>query len=201
MGPGSLRVSGFLGVSVSDRNSDNLILVGRVAGAFGVRGEVRITSFTGDPAALLEYRDLKREDGSPGLTLTGGRPAKGGLVARAQEIDTREQAEAMRGLKLFIPRDILPEPEEDEFYLADLIGCAVATPGGDPLGAVKSVHDFGAGDLLEIQPPTGASWWLPFTREAVPAVHIAERRLIAIRPAEVEDSEIEDAADDNGDGE
>lgn len=166
--------------------TDKLILVGRVAGAFGVRGEVRITSFTAEPEALVGYRDLKREDGSTALTLTDGRPAKGGLIARAREVETREQAEVLRGLKLFIPRDILPEPEEDEFYLADLVGCAVETAEGEPLGVVKSVHDFGAGDLLEIQPPTGASWWLPFTREAVPEVRLAERRLVAVRPAETE---------------
>jgi 16S rRNA processing protein RimM len=79
--------------------SDDLIQVGRVAGAFGVRGEVRITSFTAEPLALLDYRDLKREDGSAGLTLTSGRPAKGGIVCRAKEIETREQTEALRGLK------------------------------------------------------------------------------------------------------
>jgi 16S rRNA processing protein RimM len=169
-----------------DPSASNLILVGRVAGAFGVRGEVRITSFTADPETLVDYKILLREDGSVGLTLTGGRAAKGGLVARAQEIETREQAEAARGLKLFIPRDILPEPDEDEFYLADLVGCAVATAEGEDLGVVKSVHDFGAGDLLEIQPQSGASWWLPFTREAVPQVLLAERRLVAVRPEEIE---------------
>src|SRR5688500_12655947 len=100
---------------------DTLILVGRVAGAFGVRGEVRITSYTADPEALLDYKTLTREDGSPGLTLSAGRPHKGGVVARAAGIETREQAEALRGLKLFIPRDILPEPDEDEFYVTDLI--------------------------------------------------------------------------------
>ena len=166
--------------------SANLILVGRVAGAFGVKGEVRITSFTADPAALVDYKALKREDGSPGLTLTSGRPAKGGIVARAKEVETREQAEALRGLKLYIPRDVLPAPEEDEFYVTDLIGLAVETPEGEPLGRVKTVHDFGAGDLLEVQPPEGASWWLPFTREAVPEVRLAEGKVIAVRPEEVE---------------
>jgi len=181
--------------------ASNLILVGRVAGAFGVRGEVRITSFTAEPDALVDYRALLREDGSPGLTLTGGRPVKGGLVARATEIETREQAEALRGLKLFITRDMLPDPEEDEFYLADLVGCTVGTPEGEALGVVKSVHDFGAGDLLEIQPPSGASWWLPFTREAVPEVLIGERRLVAVRPQEVEPEEIgtdENTSDETG---
>ena len=166
--------------------ASELILVGRVAGAFGVRGEVRITSYTAEPAALLDYKDLLKEDGSPGLTLASGRPAKGGVVARAKEVETREQAEALRGLKLYIPRDILPEPEEDEFYVTDLIGLEVVTPQGEALGKVKTVHDFGAGDLLEVQPPSGASWWLPFTREAVPEVRIAERKVIAIRPEETE---------------
>ncbi len=168
--------------------SDDLIQVGRVAGAFGVRGEVRITSFTADPAALLDYRDLKREDGAPALTLLAGRPAKGGVVARAKEIETREQAEALRGLKLFIPRSALPETEdEDEFYVTDLIGLAVETPEGEPLGAIRSVQDFGAGDLLEILPPEGgATWYLPFTKEAVPEVRLADRKVIGVRPQEVE---------------
>jgi 16S rRNA processing protein RimM len=166
--------------------SDDLIQVGRVAGAFGVKGEVRLTAFTAEPLALLDYKDLLREDGSPGLTLTSGRAAKGGVVARAREVETREQAEALRGLKLYIPRDRLPEPEEDEFYVTDLIGLSVETADGEALGVVKSVQDFGAGDLLEIQPPEGASWYLPFTREAVPEVSIAERRVVAVKPDETE---------------
>src|SRR4249919_1150805 len=100
----------------------NLILVGRVAGAFGVKGEVRITSFTAEPAALVGYKTLLREDGQVALTLSGGRAAKSGVVARAKEVETREQAEALRGLRLYIPRDVLPEPDEDEFYVTDLIG-------------------------------------------------------------------------------
>jgi 16S rRNA processing protein RimM len=167
--------------------ADNLILVGRVAGAFGVKGEVRISAYTADPMALVGYRDLKRENGSPGLTLLpGGRAARGGIIVRAQEVETREQAEALRGLKLYIPRDILPEPAEDEFYVTDLIGLSVVTPEGEPLGRIKDVRDFGAGDLLEVQPETGASWYLPFTREAVPEVRIAEGTVVAVRPEETE---------------
>ncbi|HKR87882.1 MAG TPA: ribosome maturation factor RimM [Phenylobacterium sp.] len=167
--------------------SDNLILVARVAGAFGVRGEVRLTAYTAEPMSLVEYRDLKRESGAPGLTLTGGRPAKGGIVARAQEIETREQAEALRGLRLYIPRDALPpSDDEDEFYLVDLIGLSVIGPEGEALGQVRSVQDFGAGDLLEVQPAAGASWWLPFTREAVPEVRLADRVIVAVRPEETE---------------
>lgn len=168
-------------------STTNLILVARVAGAFGVKGEVRLTAYTADPMSLLGYRDLQRETGAPGLTLTSARPAKGGVVARAREIETREQAEALRGLQLYVPREALPPPEDDdEFYLIDLVGLAVVTAEGEPLGAVRSVQDFGAGDLLEIQPPQGPSWYLPFTREAVPEVRLAERTLIAVRPDEVE---------------
>lgn len=168
---------------------DHLILVGRVAGAFGVRGEVRITSYTAEPMALVEYKTLLKETGQPALTLTAGRPVKGGVVVRTAEVETREQAEALRGLKLFVPRDALPEPDEDEFYVTDLIGLAVETPEGEALGRVKAVQDFGAGDLLEIQPPEGASWYLPFTREAVPDVRIGEGKVIAVPPIEVEDEE------------
>jgi len=167
--------------------SDALILVGRVAGAFGVKGEVRITSFTAEPLALVAYKSLLREDGQVALTLTGGRAAKGGVVARAREIATREEAEAARGLKLYIPRAVLPEPDDaDEFYIADLVGLEVVSPDGERLGRVRSVRDFGAGDLLEIEPVAGESWWLPFTREAVPEVSIAERRIVGVRPEEVE---------------
>ena len=165
-----------------------LILVAQVGGAFGVRGEVRITAYTAEPKALLSYRDLRRADGSPGLTLVSGRPAKAGLVARAREIETPEQADALRGLKLYVPREALPEPDEDEFYLTDLIGLEARDPGGAPLGAVISVQNFGADDLLEIKPAGGgASWWLPFTREAAPEVRIGEGWLTVVRPNEAEE--------------
>jgi len=136
---------------------------------------------------LIDYKTLLREDGAPGLVLTSGRVAKGGVVAWAKGVETRDQAEALRGLKLFIARADLPPPEdEDEFYVTDLIGLAVETADGEPLGKVKAVQDFGAGDLLEIQPPQGATWYLPFTREAVPEVHISEGKVIAVPPEEVE---------------
>ncbi|MBN8551299.1 MAG: 16S rRNA processing protein RimM [Caulobacterales bacterium] len=164
---------------------DNLILVGQVGGAFGVRGEVKITAFTGDGMALVGYSPLLRADGSVGLTLTGARPDKKGIVARTKEIATKEQADALRGLKLFVPRDRLPEPDEDEFYLADLIGLEVRDAGGEVLGRVRSVPNFGAGDLLEIAPAAGGqSWYLGFTRETVPELHIPAGWLLAVVPAD-----------------
>lgn len=163
-----------------------LILVGRVAGPFGVRGELRLTAYTEEPLALLRYRDLKREDGAPVLTLTAARVQGDSVVARAREVADRDAAEALKGVRLYVPREALPPPEdEDDFYQADLIGLAAVAPDGEPLGRVKAVHDFGAGDILEIDPGEGRpTWLLPFTRDAVPEVSIAAGRLVAVRPPE-----------------
>ncbi|HEY0052124.1 MAG TPA: ribosome maturation factor RimM [Caulobacteraceae bacterium] len=170
--------------------TDPLILVGRVAGAFGVRGEVRISAFTADPMTLKAFKALLKEDGSAALTLTAARPHKDGIVARTPQIETPEQADALRGLRLYVPRSVLPEPEEDEFYLADLVGLEAATPEGERLGVVKAVQDFGAGDILEIDPGSGRpSWYLPFTRDCVPDVDIAAGRLTAVRPVEVDEKD------------
>ena len=166
--------------------AEKLILIGRVAGAFGVKGEVRITAFGDDPLALLAYRDLKREDGSPAFTLISGRAAKGELIAKTKEVLVKEAVDALRGLDLYVPRGALPPPDEDEFYLTDLIGLRAETPEGEALGAVKAVHNFGAGDMLEIAPDAGEGFYLPFTREAVPEVRIAEGLIVAMKPIEVE---------------
>jgi len=168
----------------------NLVLVGRVAGAFGVKGEVRLSAYTETPAALLAFKTLLREDGSHALTLLSGRPQKDDLVCRTSEIPTKEAADALRGLRLFVPREAFPEPEEDEFYLTDLIGMAAVTPEGKVLGKIKAVQDFGAGDILEIDPGKGAqTWYLPFTREAVPEVDIAGGKVVAVRPNEVNEKD------------
>src|SRR4051812_35510098 len=117
-----------------------LILVGRVAGAFGVKGEVRVSAYTADPKALLSYRQFVDKDGAPVFTLLSGRVQKGDIVGRAKEIATKEEADAMRGLLLHVPRDALPEPEEDEYYLTDLIGMTAVTPAGQILGRIKAVQ-------------------------------------------------------------
>ena len=168
--------------------TQTMVLVARVAGAFGVKGEVRITAYTADPLSLKAYGPLLREDGSPGLTLISARAAKDGVVAKAREIDTKEAADALRGLRLFVPRDRLPEPDdEDEFYLTDLVGLEARDAQDTVIGRVKSVQNFGASDMLELAPTAGGpTWYLPFTREAVPEVRIAEGRIVAVRPEEVE---------------
>ncbi len=163
-----------------------LILVGRVAGAFGVRGEVRVSTYTEDPMAVARYKALKREDGSPALTIASARPVKDGVIARCPEVASKEAADAMRGLRLYVPREALPPPQdEDEFYLADLIGLSAETPEGEAVGNVKAVHNFGAGDFLEIDPGDGArTVYVPFSKTAVPDVRLSDGRVIVIPPTE-----------------
>ena len=160
-----------------------LIFVAQAAGAFGVRGELRLTAHTADPLSLIAYSPLRDEDGREALTLITGRVHKGALVARAREVATREEAEALRGLKLYVDRDLLPPTDEEEYYLADLIGLEARAPDGTIIGRVKSVADFGAGDLLEITPDGGGpSWWTPFTHAGVPEVRLADGWLTVTPP-------------------
>ncbi len=167
--------------------SERLVLIGRVTGAFGVRGEVRILAYGEDPSALLAYRVLKRKDGRTALTLISGRAVKGELIARAQEVGVKEAADSLRGLELYVPRSVMPALEdEDDFYLADLLGLRVETLSGESLGVVKAVQNFGAGDLLEIEPKAGAAFYLPFTKAVVPEVRLAEGRILADPPQDVD---------------
>lgn len=167
--------------------TDPLILVGRVAGAFGVRGELKIATYTEEPLALLRYHELKREDGTHALTLQTARAVRDGVVARALEVKDREEAETLRGLRLHVLRSALPEPDEDEFYLADLVGLRAEGPDGQALGRVKAVHNHRAGDILEIDPGEGLpTWLLPFTRDAVPEVRIGDGCVVVVRPEETE---------------
>jgi len=168
--------------------AEKLILVGRVGGAHGVKGEARITAFTADPMNLTAYSPLLDKDGAPVLHILSARPSKSGIVARTTEITTPEAADALRGLDLYIQRDRLPAPDdEDEFYLADLIGLTAVSPDGEALGSIVAVDNYGAGDLLEIKPAGGApSWQLAFTRENAPEVSLSERRIVLVRPPETD---------------
>jgi 16S rRNA processing protein RimM len=169
--------------------TDKLVLIGKVTGAFGVQGELRIAAYTETPLALLNYRTLLGQDGQPALTVLSGRSFKGGLIAKAREAQTKTEADKLRGLTLYAPRAALPPTQEDEFYLTDLIGLKAETADGTVLGKIKTVPNFGAGDLLEIQPARGKSWYLPFTREAVPEVDIAGGKVMIDPPAEMSDKD------------
>ena len=118
--------------------ADRLILVGRVAGAFGVKGEVRLTAYTADPLALFAYRTLLDRSGQPKLTLVSARAAKGDVICRTEEPFTKEEADALRGTQLFVPRSALPPPEEEEYYHADLIGLVARSEDGEAMGRIKA---------------------------------------------------------------
>lgn len=167
-----------------------MVLLARIGAAHGVRGEVRVKSFTAIPTALGEYGPLTARDGRT-FVVERLRPAKEVVVAKFRGIDDRGTAEALNGTDLYVPRQRLPAEEEDEYYHSDLIGLAAATEAGEPLGTVVAVHDFGAGDILEIAPSRGPTLMLPFTREAVPAIDLAARSLIAVPPPDVEADEDE----------
>jgi 16S rRNA processing protein RimM len=162
--------------------TDDLVLVGAIAGAFGVRGEVRIRTFTAEPEGVVAYGPLLDAQGRVVLTPKRWRPIKDGLAITAPEIPSREAAEALRNTPLHVPRGALPPAEPDEFYHVDLIGCRVETPDGDLVGEVIAVHDFGAGDVLELRDGGGRQRFIEFSRAQVPGVDIAGRRLVALPP-------------------
>ncbi len=155
---------------------DEMVCVGAIAGAFGVHGEARIKSFCAEPAEIARYSPLTTEDGRE-FRLRITRPLKGAFAARLSGVETREAAESLRGTRLYAPRERLPALAEDEYYHADLIGLEVVDTGGAVLGRVRAVHDFGAGDVVEVAGPV--ELMLPFTRAAVPTVDLAAGRLVA----------------------
>lgn len=150
------------------------VCVGAIAGAFGVQGEVRLKSFTADPEALADYAPLETEDGTRSFDIVITRAIKQGYAASLSGVATKEQADALKGVRLFAPRDRLPSLPDDEFYHADLIGLLVFDTGGVEVGKVHSVQNHGAADLLEIKVPgKSATVLLPFTLLAVPTVDLA----------------------------
>ncbi|KPQ05820.1 MAG: 16S rRNA processing protein RimM [Rhodobacteraceae bacterium HLUCCA12] len=158
------------------------VCVGAVAGAFGVRGDVRLKSFCAEPEAIAAYAPLQTEDGSRSFDVTVLGAVANGLSVRLSGVNTREEAEALRGTRLYADRSRLPSLPDDEFYHADLIGLEVLDTGGTVLGTVTAVLDHGAGDLLEIQRKGAQSVLLPFTRASVPTVDLAAGRIIADPP-------------------
>jgi len=157
------------------------ILLAEIGPAHGIRGEVLLRVHASDPG-LLRDLPLTSEDGRA-FRVTALRPAKAGFVARLQGVTDRNAAEALRGTRLFADRGRLPPPQEDEFYHADLIGLAAEDAAGAPLGRIVAVHDFGAGDLLEVQPESGRSVLVPFTKTVVPVVDVAAGRVVVDPPA------------------
>jgi 16S rRNA processing protein RimM len=159
------------------------ICVAQIGPAHGTRGEVRLKSFTADPMAVKDYGALETEDGTATFRIEALRPAKSYLVAQLAGIRDRTAAERLANLRLFVPRERLPAPEADEFYHADLIGLAAVTSDGRALGTVVAIHDFGAGDILEVrQEGRRNTVMLPFTTATVPVVDVAGRRIVIDPP-------------------
>ncbi|HEY8065578.1 MAG TPA: ribosome maturation factor RimM [Methylosinus sp.] len=166
----------------------NAVLLGRLGAAHGVRGEIRLQSFTADPSAIAAYGPLLDARGARRFVIASLRSiGKDMFVARLKGVADREAATALTGVELYLPRASLPAPEEDEFYLADLEGLRAETGAGETLGVVIAVRNFGAGDLLEVRPPAGGETMLfPFTKAVVPIVDVAGGRVVVEPPLEID---------------
>jgi 16S rRNA processing protein RimM len=163
------------------------VCVAQIGAAHGIRGEVKLRSFTEEPMAVASYGPLESEDGKRRFTIEALRPAKDHFVARLEGVGDRSAAEQLTNVRLFVPRDRLPPIEEEEtFYHADLVGLAAVTMDGVPLGTVTAVLNFGAGDLIEIKPASGEPMLVPFTDTAVPEIDIAGGRIVVNPPAAIE---------------
>ena len=166
----------------------NRICVARIGAAHGVRGEVKLWSFTEDPAAVAHYGPLETQDGSRCFEIEALRAAKDHFVARIAGVNDRDAAEKLRNIELYIPRARLPKIEEaDTFYHADLVGLDAITPDGARVGTVHALHNFGAGDIIEIAPAEGGDpLMLPFNETTVPKIDVAARQIVVMPPAETE---------------
>jgi len=164
----------------------DLVLVGIFGAAHGVRGEVRLKSYTGDPMAIADYPRLTDESGKTKFKIVSARPVKDDiLVARVDGIADRTAAEKLTNISIYMPRADLPPADEEEFYHADLIGLRAETRDGVLIGTIANVLNFGAGDILDVRPELGDNLLLPFTKKVVPIVEIANRRVIVDMPDEV----------------
>lgn len=177
------------------------LCLGVIVGTHGVRGTVRIKAYTESPEDLGAYGPLSDEAGRRSFRLSVHGLHKGTVLAGIEGVGDREAALALKGIKLYLAREALPEvAEPDTFYHADLIGLAVVDEAGRDLGKVVAVEDFGAGDVLDLVAPDGREWMLPFTRDAVPEVDLTGGRLVVSPPPETDESEGVDP-EANGDGE
>ncbi len=179
-------------------SEERLVVVGQIAGAFGVKGEARVRSFTDDPDACFSYGPLMDEKGVVILTPVKARPLNQDFGVTTKEQRQREDWEALKGTLLHVPRAAMPAPEDNAFYVADLVGMDVVHADGRALGKVKTVQNFGAGELIEIAPPSGASFLLPFSDPVFPEIDLAARRLTATPDEELLPENLQRQSSDGG---
>jgi 16S rRNA processing protein RimM len=161
---------------------DALVLLGEIGAAQGLKGEVRIRSYTEEPAGITAYGPLQDEGGRK-IEIESLRATPKTLIARIKGVTTREAAEALAGTKLYVARAMLPERGEEEWYHADLVGLTAVGRDGAPLGEVVAIQNFGAGDLLELKPASGgATVLVPFARDTVPEIDVEGGRLTLVPP-------------------
>ena len=165
------------------------VLLAAVIGAHGLKGEVKVKTFTETPDGLARYRRLHAKDGRV-FTLATIRPGKAdeAAVSFAEVVD-RNTAEQLKGLKLFVARDAMPGTAENEFYHADLVGLSAMDEADRIIGTVKAIHNYGAGDVIEIARGEGDTVMLPFAKDFVPTVDVANGRVVIAVPEEVETGE------------
>jgi 16S rRNA processing protein RimM len=166
------------------------ICVARIGAAHGVRGAVKLWTFTEDPLAVQSYGPLATKDGARQFEIASVRTAKDHLVAIFKGVATRNDAEKLNGIELYVAREKLPATNDDEYYHADLIGLAAVNASNEPLGRVIAIHNFGAGDIIEIAPAQGATMLLPFTNAVVPTVDIAGGRVVIELPPEIDGEDV-----------
>ncbi len=165
---------------------DSCVQMGIFGAAVGLKGEIRLKSYTGDPAAIADYGPLYARDGRS-FEITALREAGETVIVRIAGVTDRTGAEALTNIALFVPREALGDTgDEDEFFHADLIGLVAVTETGETLGTVAALYDFGAGEMIEIRPPSGKGLVYPFTKAVVPVVDLDGRRIVIAPPAEID---------------
>jgi len=165
--------------------ADRKVCIAVITGPHGVRGQVRVKSFTEEPDGVMAYGPVTDVAGARQFRLKPAGVSRGQMLARIDGVTDRNAAEALRGVELYVDRDRLPQPEEDEFYYADLIGLQAVDEAGNEIGSVRAMQNFGAGDLIEIAVAGGRVELYPFTREVVPVIDLDAGRVVVVPPPEI----------------
>ncbi len=184
----------------NETDPEGKVCIAQIGAAHGVRGEVRVKLFAEGPDALFDYGPLETEDGTRQFEFLSARESKTVFVCRIKGLNNRDDVEALTGVRLYVDRAQLPELEEEEFYHSDLIGLDARLEDGTSIGSIVAIHDFGAGDMLDVMPKRGKGYYIPFTRAVVPEVKVSEGYVLVIPPDGLLDEADEDERAQEGEG-